>query len=131
MLPSFKREVAKREVAASKRTVDSAATIYKITIRAHYQLPNKSGYKYKSAASTQSKKIDSDEILTLHDLQNFLRNLSCSNAKCGVFDEHKAPAIRMLDYLGGTKEYCTRSDEIQELPSEFIAVLDNKHRIRY
>jgi len=122
----IKREV-KREVATSRKASESDnKNVYKITVRAHFQLPNKSGHKFKSAASTPSQKIDSDEILTFDDLRKCLRNLSSSSTKCGVFDEFTPPAIRMLDYLGGTKEFCTRSEEIQELPSEFIEIIGNK-----
>ena len=41
---------------------------------------------------------------------------------CGVFDLNSPPAIRMLDYLGDTGKYCTRSNVLSNLPSEFLNV---------
>ncbi len=35
------------------------------------------------------------------------------------FNVSNLPAMRMLDYLGGSKEFCTRDEEIQCLPIEF------------
>ena len=93
--------------------------IYKVTVKAHFQIPNKSGHRFKCAASAPSKKLDSDEINSLEDLQGCLRELSCTNIKCGEFDVSNLPAMRMLDYLGGSKEFCTRDEEIQCPPIEF------------
>jgi hypothetical protein len=57
--------------------------IYKVTVKAHFQIPNKGGHRFKCAASAPSKKLDSDEINSLEDLQGCLRELSCTNIKCG------------------------------------------------
>ena len=72
--------------------------IYKVTVKAHFQIPNKGGHRFKCAASAPSKKPDSDEINSLEDLQGCLRELYCTNIKCGEFNVSNLLAMRMLDW---------------------------------
>jgi hypothetical protein len=96
--------------------------IHKITLKAHFQLPNASGHEFKpKAGCSGSKKINSNQFVFLSDLHGFLEQL-CSTTMCGVFDLNSPPAIRMLDYLGDTGKYCTRSNVLSSLPSEFVNI---------
>ena len=96
--------------------------VFKITLKAHFQLPNASGHEFKpKAGCSGSKKIDSNQFIFLSDLHGFLEQL-CSTTMCGVFDLNSPPAIRMLDYLGDTGKYCTRSNVLSNLPSEFLNI---------
>ena len=126
----FKSDIVakvKRERALNRRNDTIIQTpIYKVIVKAHFQIPNKCGHRFKGGSAIPSKKFDSDEILSLEDLQLCLVELSLSNTKCGVFDQSNPPAMRMLDYLGASKEFCTRSEEIQSLPVEFQNITCNK-----
>ena len=96
--------------------------VHKITLKAHFQLPNASGHEFKpKAGCSGSKKINSNQFVFLSDLHGFLEQL-CSTTMCGVFDQNSPPAIRMLDYLGDTGKYCTRSNVLSSLPSEFVNI---------
>ena len=62
----------------------------------------------------QVKKIDSDEINDLEDLYKVLQELSRSDTKCGDFtDITNPPPWTRLDFLGGTLQFITRSEEIE------------------
>jgi len=115
--------IAKKVLEAKKssRSTDDHQSVYKITLKAHFQIPNIGGHKFKAASPIPSSKIDSDEILTMTDLYTIIRELSRS----GMFDEiHPAP-LRMLDFLGGSKQFCTRSNEMDSLPIEFLNISCN------
>ena len=110
----------KKELKRARRALDNSLfnkPVFKITLKAHFQIPNVSGYKFKPTPSIPSKKIDSDEITDLEDLYKVLQELSHSDTKCGDFkDLYNPPPLRMLDFLGGTKQFITRQEEIDFLP---------------
>jgi hypothetical protein len=113
----------KKELKRARRAIDNNLfnqPVFKITLKAHFQLPNVSGHKFKPTPRIQSKKIEYDEINDLEDLYKVLQELSHSDTKCGDFkDIYNPPPLRMLDFLGGTKQFITRSEEIETLPIEF------------
>ena len=86
-----------------------------------------SGYKFKPTPSIPCKKIDSDEITDLEDLYKVLQELSHSDTtKCGDFkDLYNPPPLKMLDFLGGTKQFITRQEEIDFLPVDFHNITCN------
>jgi hypothetical protein len=119
----------KKELKRARRALDNSLfnkPVFKITLKAHFQIPNVSGYKFKPTPSIPSKKIDSDEITDLEDLYKVLQELSHSDTKCGDFkDLYNPPPLRMLDFLGGTKQFITRQEEIDFLPVEFHNITCN------
>ena len=116
--------IAKKVLVAKKNSssTDDHQPVYKITLKAHFQIPNIGGHKFKAASPIPSSKIDSDEMLTMTDLYTIIRELSRSDTRCGMFDViHPAP-LKMLGFLGGSKQFCTRSNEMDSLPIEFLNI---------
>ena len=113
----------KKELKRARHAIDNNLfnkPVYKITLKAHFQLPNVSGHEFKPTPSIPSQKIDSDEIIDLEDLYKVLQEFSHSDTKCGDFkDIYNPPPLSMLDFLGGNKQFITRSEEIESLPIEF------------
>ena len=62
----------KKELKRARRAIDNNLfvdkEVFKVTLKAHFQIPNVSGHKFKPTPSIPSKKINSDEINDLEDL---------------------------------------------------------------